>query len=342
MKLAFPSPLTAAQVVRAARDLRRFTKPSAADAGKRRVPYVSNLNQLSQLWWNDVVMGYGIAEEQTDCRPTGRLSIRFYVNRKLPKARLKAAQRIPSSLRVRTTGNRYAEVPTDVVELRRLPAAQRTVRAGDSMGHFIGLQGTFGLAVRDAAGDTYALTCAHVVAPHFLDPTDAPVESPMDTDGVAGPNVMGTVFSWTQLDDTILNTADAALVRPANGITLSNAALNLSSPPRFSTITPAQFANVRNRPAIVQTRRGAVHAVLDSIANDLPFDFNGRPFRFTDVASYIAGVEPGDSGSAVIDGTSGEVLGLHFAGNRVERVGFCILSSTILRAFVGMRLNVTS
>jgi len=92
----------------------------------------------------------------------------------------------------------------------------------------------------------------------------------------------------------------------------------------------------------VQTRRGAVHAVLDSIANDLPFDFNGRPFRFTDVASYIAGVEPGDSGSAVIDGTSGEVLGLHFAGNRVERVGFCILSSTILRAFVGMRLNVTS
>ncbi len=301
---------------------------------------MSNLESFSQLWWNDIVMGYGVAEQRTDRRPTGKLAVRFYVTRKLPKSRLKSEFLIPRSLRVKTSRGRHVDVPTDVVELDRLPAAQRMVGAGQSMGHVIGIRGTFGLAVKDTTGQTYALTCAHVVAPHFLDPTDAAVESPADSDGIAGPNVMGKVFKFTKFDNTKLNTADAALVKPASDVTLSNSALGLSSPPRFSTLTPAQFAGMKNRAAIVQTHRGAVSAVIDSIANDLPFDFNGRLFRFTQIVSYLASVEPGDSGSAVVDAMSREVIGLHFAGHRANRVGFCIVASTIVRAFPDLGLTV--
>ena len=340
MKLAIPSALTAAKISRAVRELRRFTAPRSAAWSKRPARGVSNLESFSQLWWHDVVMGYGLAEERTDRRPTGRLSVRFYVNRKLPKSRLKSPHCIPSSLRVATARGRYADIPTDVVELPRLPAAQRTVNAGDSMGHVIGTFGTFGLAVRDAAGQVYALTCAHVVAPHFLNATGAAVESPADNSGDAGPNVMGKVFRFTGFVEAALNTADAALVKPASHVTLSNASLGLSSPPRFSMLTPAQFAGMKNRTAIVQSHRGAVAAVIDSVANDLPFDFSGRFFRFTEVVSYIASVEPGDSGSAVVDAMSRDVLGLHFAGSRADRLGFCIPASTIVRAFSELGLTV--
>lgn len=334
MTLDTPSHLTAAQVSRAITDLRRFTSPRPYARASRSPYTVSNLERFAGLWWHDVVVGYGLAEQRTDRRPTGKLAVRFYVLRKLPKSRLKASYRIPRSVRVTTTSGESVDVPTDVIEMRRLPAAQRTIVAGDSMGHFIGVRGTFGLAVKDAAGQTYALTCAHVAAPRFIDNlANAAVESPADDDRVAGPNVMGNLFTWTELDDTSLNRADAALVKPTTGIRLSNASLGLSTPPRFSTVTPAQFAAMKRRAAIVQTQRGAVSAVIDSIANDLAFDFDGRLFRFTDIASYVASVEPGDSGSAVVDAVSRDVLGLHFAGQRADRLGFCILASTIVRSF---------
>ncbi len=342
MKLQIPSPLTAAQVHGALRELHRFTAPLAERSYRRPARRVTNLERFAQLWWDSVVAGYGLAEQQTDHRPTGRLAARFYVMHKLPKSRLKSRYMIPASLRIATGRHgRFVDVPTDVVALPRLPAAQRVIDAGDSMGHFIGVRGTFGLAVKDSANHIYALTCAHVVAPDFIaDPLDDSVESPADDDHAAGPNVMGTVFKWTQLARVGLNTADAALVKPASGVTLSNDALGLSAPPRFSALTAAQFAAFKKRAAIVQTHRGAVSAVIDSIANNLLFDFGGRFFRFTDVASYVASVEPGDSGSAVVDATSRDVIGLHFAGNRSDRLGYCIVASTIVRAFSDLQLTV--
>lgn len=342
MRLTLPSTLTAARVARAIKELRRFTSPQPYVRSRRQPQHaIANLDRFAQLWWHDVVVGYGLAEQQTGKRPTGRLAVRFYVTRKLPKSRLKAPFRIPSALRIATGRGGTVDVPTDVVEMQGTPAAQRTVLAGQSMGHFIGVRGTFGLAVRDTSGQSYALTCAHVVAPRFLDdPTDDEVESPADDDGVAGPNVMGHVFEWTLLDSAALNTADAALVKPKSGITLSNTPLGLSTPPRLSTLTPAQFAGMKHRAAIVQSHRGAISAVIDSIANDLPFDFDGRLFRFTDIVSYIASVGPGDSGSAVIDVMSRDVLGLHFAGHQIEGLGFCIPASTIVRAFPGRGLTI--
>lgn len=342
MKLAIPAPLTPSQAHAAIRELRRFTTPQSSASPNESKRSVVNLDRFSGLWWDSVVLGYGLAEERTDHRPTGRLAARFYVTHKLPKSRLKSVFRIPQTLRVSTSRHgRHVDLPTDVVELRRLPAAQRTVEAGDSMGNVIGVRGTFGLSVRDKSGQEYALTCAHVAAPEFVEePEGTAVESPADSDGVAGPNVMGTVFTWTALDPTGLNTADAALVKPASGITLSNSALGLASPARLSTVTASQFAGMKKRAAIVQTQRGAVSAVLDSIANDLLFDFGRDLYRFTEVASYVANVQPGDSGSAVVDAVSRDVLGIHFAGSRADQLGYCILASTIASAFRSLELTV--
>jgi len=340
MKLAVPDTVKLAEVTQALRELRRFTCATAVTKRSRKVQRILNLTEFENLWWHDVVLGYGLAEKIADRRETGHLSVRLYVNRKLPKSKLKTAFRIPKTLLLRGLTDEAVTIKTDVVELNRIPVIHRTIYAGESMGHYIGMNGTFGLAVVDSAGRQYALTCAHVAAPYWLSPKGDPVESPADTDGKAGDNVMGTLADWSVLDTSSINTADAALVQPKDGVVLSNAHLQLGLVPRFANLTLSNFVAMKSRAVKIQSQRGTLDGVIDSVHNDLPFDFSGRYFRFGDIISYGAGVESGDSGSAVLDATSRDVLGLHFAGERAARIGYCIPARTILRTFTKYDLTI--
>jgi hypothetical protein len=231
--------------------------------------------------------------------------------------------------------------PTDIVVMPQLPSAQRIVRAGDAIGHYFGLSGTLGLAVADAAGRQYALTCGHVVAPYWTHPKGDKVESPPDADGKPGANVIGTVEDWTVLDARGTNTVDVALVEcNPQDVVLSNAPLGLGAVPSFSPLTLADYASLGNVRVKVHSKREVLDGVIDSVANNLLFDFSGRLFRFSDVLSYAAAVEPGDSGSAVYDAETRDVLGVHFAGLPLDRTGYAIPTPNILTAFDKYDLRV--
>lgn len=340
MKLRTVDTLRLSDVTRAMASFWQFTAPDAVTGRAARQTRVNNLHAFESLWWHDVVLGYGIAEKQSDGRGTGELCARFYVNRKLSRARLKTTRRIPRYVEIKGRRGAAGKILTDVVELPHVPAAQRLVRAGDSIGHFIGLNGTLGLAVRDKVGRPFGLTCAHVVAPPFLQPKGDAIESPADSDGKAGANVMGTLADWTVLDGNGINTVDAALVAPAAGIELSNDTLNLGPVPKFTSLRLVDFVNLRSTVVTIQTQRGARKGVIDSIHNHLLFNFGGRFFRFDNVLSYVADTEPGDSGSAVCDASTKDVLGLHFAGSPLDHTGYCIPSPTILTAFAAHGLTI--
>ena len=329
MRLQTPT-LKPQEIAAAVGSLAPFVAP-AADGRWRTTNCIANMKRFEGLWWNEVVAGYGLAEKCTDGRRTGRLAVRFYVTKKLASRRLKSQWRIPPVLSVRRRSGEVVALPTDVVTFSRRPAAQRTIFAGDSIGHFVGLNGTMGAAVRDKDGQVYALTCAHVVAPRLRNPLGEPVESPADLDGAAGANTMGAVVDWTVLDPDGINTVDAALVRPAAGVTLSNAHLALSTQSRLSNLSINQLVGMASEPVFVETQRGTVDGLIDSTHNNLPFSFGLQDFRFSDVVSYVAAVRSGDSGSAVLAGPNRDVIGLHFAGG--EGLGYAVLARTIRRAF---------
>lgn len=215
----------------------------------------------------------------------------------------------------------------------------RRVQAGDPIGHYFGLLGTLGLAVEDAAGRRFALTCAHVVAPHWTDPRNDSVESPPDGDGRAGDNVIGTVADWTVLEVNGVNTVDLALVA-CEGVLLTNAPLALDAVPRFTSLPLADFGRLAGRHVTVHSYRGAQDAVVESLQDDVFIDYSGTTFRFSNVLSYRAHVQGGDSGSAVYDPVSREVVGLHFAGRPLDDRGYAIPAPNILRAFARHDLRI--
>lgn len=294
--------------------------------------------RIGNLAWNHSVLGYGIAEKLTDGGRTGEDCVRFYVRRKVHVQRLKGQPVIPKRIGYTSKGGVRWEIPTDVVELPRLPNAQRVLMPGDNLGHVSGTSGTLGVAVTGSTGRRFILTCAHVAAPVNARAGDA-IESPADGDKLPGPNKVGSLFSFSQLSTTQTNQVDAALVdlAPGSGHRVSNSNLRLSLPPRFSSLSEFNFAQFRNRvverfslAAAGGSMNATAQGIIQSIGVDLLFNFGMTvPLRFSNVVevAYTSSTAAGDSGAAIIDASTREVLGIHFAG--IGNRGFFIMGSKI-------------
>jgi len=222
VKLKIPKRLTHKLAGRAMAELHPFFLGAPVNAAAFSI--VRNWKRFRTLWWDSQIMGLGLAEKLSDGCRTGVVAVRVYVRRKLARARLAPAVRIPRSLNL--SGD--IRVVTDVVELRDFPVAEAAI----PIGHFSGLtEGTLGPLLL-AAGDTYGLTCRHVAAPvgHTSSTGDA-IESPPDRDGLANHSI-GQLFSWTALDRVGVNVSDAALVK-LDTVGATNAGLGLSASSRF-------------------------------------------------------------------------------------------------------------
>lgn len=194
----------------------------------------SLLKTLSQLLWHDQILGYAVAEKWSSGMPTRETCLRFYVNRKVSKTRLKGGWCVPEKITVALAGSDgSARLTTDVVELREIPRAQtRLLSCGDSVGHYTGTTaGSIGLFVDSPLG-TCLLTCSHVAAPPIAKEKDA-IESPADADGNPGPNTVGKLVYGQVFKPNKSYDMDAALVSTlqGRGITVTNAALRLGAQP---------------------------------------------------------------------------------------------------------------
>jgi hypothetical protein len=336
VKLQLPAGMKATHALSVTRELLRCLNPGADAAIKRRgAARLRNWAALRKLWWNDVILGYALAEKESAGRPVNEVALRFFVTKKFPRTKLSLAERIPEYVQLENKDGECMKLVTDVVEIGRAPSLQRDVSSGEALGHFLGTNGTLGVNVEFGAG-TAALTCAHVVAPVMAHALGDAVESPPDGDRKAGPNVMGRLVAAAPLSLTSANTVDAALVTPGTGVTLTNQRLGLGPSPAFMNLTLAQFAQMRQRVIRVESQRGSLAGQLDSVHGSMKFDFGNRRLTFTNIFSYrlVSKTAGGDSGSAVVDATTRGILGLHFAG--LEQMGFGIPAQSILQALPGI------
>jgi hypothetical protein len=210
---------------------------------------------------------------------------------------------IPNRLLFNTLGVR---IQTDVQEWGGPAVAHGSLSAGVSIGDLVGNSGTMTLAVCDRSnGKPLILGCSHVIAACGKGQVGDEVESPADSGTDPGPNVVGRLLRFTEIDPTSLsNAVDAAVAEPLDGIDLSNDLPGIGTPigTRDLTLEGESVINqvdVQRSGAVTGPQTGTIrnlHVSTRITYHQLPGD---PSVYFVDLAQYDALSGKGDSGAAV-------------------------------------------
>jgi hypothetical protein len=258
-----------------------------------------------QLPVNVLGVGYG-AKEAEGASIEADLAVRVYVRVKLPRRQLGLAEMIPSEVN---------GLPTDVIAVGDIVAAQRPTRCGVSVGHFRVSAGTLGCLVRPPGvqGRAFILSNNHVLANVNDAAVGDRILEPGHDDGGDPEDPIAALTDFEPLDFSGPNQYDAAIAE------LRDLASVL---PEIAVIGPVQAPG--GPPAVHQSvrkhGRTTLHTlgVVRGIAEDIPVKYaNGRTAMFEDQIA-ITGVggdfaRPGDSGSLVVDAVARTPVGLLFA-----------------------------
>ena len=174
---------------------------------------------LKKLMGTVNVVGVGIGAKLKQGMPTGDLSLRVYVVKKVSKSDLGKDKVIPTSI---------DRLVTDVVEIGQPMPFQymgrnRPAVGGDSIGHFMVTAGTLGCMMRDKTdGSTVILSNNHILAnkdaPGFPRATvgDCIVQQAIADGGTCASDQIATLKRWEQLLPTGsgTNLVDAAIAQP--------------------------------------------------------------------------------------------------------------------------------
>ena len=264
------------------------------------------------------IVGVGIGPKVTDGRLTKRLSIRFYVERKVARGAVRKKDMLPAKIE---------GVPTDVIETGRFyafvtPIAQqrlRPTRGGCSCGFqasgFV-MAGTLGCLVTDGGG-RYILSNNHVLADENALPLGSPIFQPglldsghPSTDKVARLSKFVTIKKLPAK-----NEVDCAIA----GVLTQN----LCSPkflPKVSLASTTPIAAAVGMKVHKHGRTtGYTRGQVVDIAADVNVGYDFGTARFIDQIIVIGDSGPfsdsGDSGSLIVDRKTKKATGLLFAGS---------------------------
>jgi hypothetical protein len=264
------------------------------------------------------IVGVGIGPKVTDGRLTKRLSIRFYVERKVAKGAVPKKDMLPAKI---------DGVPTDVIETGRFyafatPIAQkrlRPTRGGCSCGFqasgFV-MAGTLGCLVTDGGG-RFILSNNHVLADENALPLGSPIFQPglldngnASTDKVARLSKFVTIKKLpakNEVDCAIAGVLTQNLCSPKF---LPKVSLGSTTP-----IAAAVGMKVHKHGRTTGYTRGQV---VD-IAADVNVGYDFGTARFIDQVIVIGDSgsfsDSGDSGSLIVDRKTKKATGLLFAGS---------------------------
>jgi hypothetical protein len=259
------------------------------------------------------VVGVGISEKISEKRPTGELSLCFYVERKVSERRLTAAKMIPPVVAV-PDGQ---AVFTDVKQIGKLlPQAnvrKSPIKSGYSIGHRSITAGTVGAIVKKGR-KYFILSNSHVLALNGKGKIGDEVTYPGPSDGGSLPNdEVATLSDFVPFKPggKFVNRVDAALAKIIEERLEDLDFSILNAKPALATIVPVRGMTV--------VKRGRTSGDTESTIEDVNFraiieyDGVGR-VGFLDQALCRRYTSPGDSGAIVVDKKSGKIVGLHFAG----------------------------
>ncbi len=284
--------------------------PSAAAVGK-----VESLHagRVRDAFEDPNIVAIGISEKVTEKKATGTLSLTFYVERKIPRSKVKPGALIPPVVAVRDDRAVFTDVKAIGIIAPQVRRKARPIQSGFSVGHVDTTAGTIGAIVKKG-GKYYVLSNSHVLAQSGLAKKGDLVLYPGSADdGTVPKHVIGKLARFVPFrqGDDYLNHVDAALAEIAKSrlTDLDFSILGLQGPAR--TIAPQRGMKVVKRGRTT----GETEGVIQDVNFRLIIDYEGvGKVGFLDQVLCTRYTKPGDSGSLVVDKGSGKIVGLHFAG----------------------------
>jgi hypothetical protein len=282
------------------------------------------------------ITGMGVGWAIVDGKPVpDKWVVRIYVERKFPDD-LPAIMRPPSQLN---------GIPVEIVESGRFRSTGPLQLGSDISIKDSGIDGSLGAFVSDQSGNTYLLTCAHVL--HACPGTEV---VQLNSNNIQSPAVAilkdSSTFSLgTQQNPG--NTVDCAIAKLKAHAARSNSLPN--GVPQIQGNADAMLSDV-----VIHTRsplsNGFVHSINTTVEVDFPF---GTYYFADQVMVHPQNGQsdfavPGDSGSLVIrKNGANDALGLVFAsgvqattGGGAASVSAVCPINTILTSFPGLTLKL--
>jgi len=298
---------------------------------------------LRAAFSNVVSVGAGWRSSGADARIHSEVCLRFLVRRKWTERRSRP-RKIPAEIVAYALLGQHrirVRIPTDVSAYPRgAPHAGLNLTAGiTSLKDGRAFQfGTACCIVRNVGipAERYLLSCYHVFSPEM---DDAGVPDRSCVRSVDG-QMLGDLASKAQI--LAPNGLDAALVR-IDDANFSGASVFGRFPVARATDFDIAELPHRGSLSLLCRQRAPAAAGMSSLQrveplavefqslfpNASPFDYThdaGRIIEFADTIQYLADVQEGDSGSALVD-DGGMLYGMHFYG--VGRVGFAMSAARL-------------
>lgn len=285
----------------------RGARPESLDALEAK-----HVQRVQDVFEDRNIVAIGITEKVTEKKDTGSLSLCFYVEKKLPKSRIKPGKMIPPVLSV---ADRTA-VFTDVQEIGKVRPQINKRRLPLASGYSIGSSsdtGTLGAIVKRGK-KFFLLSNSHVLAKSGKGKAGDSIFYPgeADNDGkIQKVAALSDILPFRPGDD-FLNRIDAALAEVNEGFAdkLDFSIRGVKSP--MSLTEPVRGMKIVTRGRTSGNARGEVQDIHFSII--LPYPGIGK-VGFIDQVKCTRYSKPGDSGSIIVDQKSGKIVGLHFAGS---------------------------
>jgi hypothetical protein len=271
-----------------------------------------NVARVREIFEDRNIVGIGIAEKVTESKATGALSLCFYVEKKIAKSRMKVGHMIPP---VMSIADRTA-VFTDVQQIGKVRPQinkRRTpLLSGYSVGNTVDT-GTLGAIVKKGR-KFYLLSNSHVLAKSGKGKVGDDIIYPGEADNSGKTQKVAklSVILPFKPGDDFLNRVDAALAEVDDDfVDHIDFSIRGAKPP-LATIEPVRGMKIVMRGRTSGDSEGEVQDVHFSIV--LPYPGVGK-IGFIDQVKCSRYSRGGDSGSLIVEKSSGKIVGLHFAGS---------------------------
>jgi hypothetical protein len=258
------------------------------------------------------IVGVGISEKLTAKKATKTLSICFYVEKKLPPSKVTPSRMVPPIIAMGDGPAFFTDVKAIGRIRPQINATRTKVESGYSVGHFQVTAGTLGAIVGRGA-KLFALSNSHVLANSGKGSPGDPIRYPGNADGGTAADQLGSLSEFVPFDTSgaMTNLVDVALAEIQRDVT---AKVDLDIEGAKSPLDVVQA--VRGMTVI---KRGRTTNVTRAKILDTNFrvrlaypGIGTIGFRDQVLCQRYSG--GGDSGSIVVDASSGKIVGLHFAG----------------------------
>lgn len=265
------------------------------------------------------VVAVGISEKESNGKPTGKLALTFYVEKKIALNKLRADEAVPPALPETVSGPQV--IPTDVKVIGRIQpeinAVRKPVQPGNSIGHVKVTAGTLGAFVK-LGNRLMILSNSHVLANTGKATKGDDIIYPGKLDGgTKSKDVVArlTDFVPFQMGGDFVNHVDCAIAEP-----LEERVAQIKQEIKGLGLPKGK---IKPKRGMKITKVGRTSGKTSGRIVDVNFrttvNFSGVGIvGFIDQVLCTRYTEPGDSGALVIDKKSGKAVGLHFSGSAAE------------------------